>query len=51
MIHEDQPYTYLFMYRELDFARDRIHGTVPTKVLGLNPTSEWYMPKALQMSQ
>jgi peptide/nickel transport system substrate-binding protein len=54
MIHDDQPYTYLFIYRELDIAQDRIHGAAPTKILGLNganPLLEWYMPKSLQMSQ
>jgi peptide/nickel transport system substrate-binding protein len=51
IIHEDQPYTYLFIYHELDFAHDRIHGTAPTKVLGLNPLMEWYFPKSVQMSQ
>jgi peptide/nickel transport system substrate-binding protein len=51
IMHEDQPYTFLFKYQELDLVHDRIHGVVPTKVLGLNPTSEWYIPKAQQMSQ
>lgn len=51
MIHDQQPYTYLFIYKELDFARDRVHGLSPTKYAGLNPTNEWYIPKALQKSQ
>ena len=51
IIHEQQPYTYLFVYQELDFLRDRIHGAVPTKVLGLNPPSEWFIPQALQKAQ
>jgi peptide/nickel transport system substrate-binding protein len=51
LIHQDQPYTYLFIYQELDFAQDRIHGIVPTKILGLNPSLEWYIPKALQKPQ
>lgn len=51
LIHEQQPYTYLFIYKELDFARKRIHGTTPTKFVGLNPSSEWYIPKAMQKSQ
>jgi peptide/nickel transport system substrate-binding protein len=50
MIHEDQPYTFLFIYRELDLAHDRLHGLEPTK-LGLNPFLEWYIPKALQTAQ
>lgn len=48
MIHEEQPYTYLFIYKELDIARDRVHGMTPTKFVGLNGPSEWYIPKALQ---
>ena len=51
MIHELQPYTYLFIYKELDFAQDRIHGMKPTKFVGLNQSSEWYIPKAMQKSQ
>jgi peptide/nickel transport system substrate-binding protein len=51
LIHEQQPYTYLFIYKELDFARKRIHGTAPTRFVGLNESSEWYIPKAMQMSQ
>ncbi|HSV13496.1 MAG TPA: ABC transporter substrate-binding protein [Tepidisphaeraceae bacterium] len=51
LIHDQQPYTYLFIYRELDIARDRIHGMKPTKVLGLNPLGEWYIPQALQRAQ
>ena len=51
MIHELQPYTYLIIYKELDFARDRIHGMKPTKYIGLNQSSEWYIPKAMQKSQ
>ena len=51
LIHEKQPYTFLFIYKELDFARDRIQGMAPTKFVGLNQPLEWYIPKALQMSQ
>ena len=51
MIHEEQPYTYLFIYKELDIARDRIHGLMPTKFVGLNQSAEWYLPKAMQRSQ
>lgn len=51
IIHEQQPYTFLFIYKELDFARDRIHGMAPTNFLGLNQPAEWYIPKAMQMSQ
>jgi peptide/nickel transport system substrate-binding protein len=51
MIHDLQPYTYLIIYKELDFSRDRIHGTKPTKFVGLNPSLEWYIPKPMQKSQ
>ncbi len=51
LIHDQQPYTYLFMYQELDIGYDRIHGFLPTKVLGLNPLLEWYVPKASQVAQ
>jgi peptide/nickel transport system substrate-binding protein len=51
LIHQDQPYTYLFIYRELDFAQERLHGLMPTKTLGLNPLLEWYIPRELQKSQ
>jgi peptide/nickel transport system substrate-binding protein len=51
MIHEQEPYTYLFIYRELDFAQNRLHGLEPTKVMGLNPLLEWSIPKALQRPQ
>jgi peptide/nickel transport system substrate-binding protein len=51
IMHQDQPYTFLFKYQELDLVHDRIHGVFPTKVLGLNGTGEWYLPKALQMAQ
>jgi peptide/nickel transport system substrate-binding protein len=51
MIHEEEPYTYLFIYKELDFARDRIRGIAPTKFVGLNQSLEWYIPAAMQKSQ
>ena len=51
IIHDQQPCTYLFIYKELDFARDRIHGIAPTKYVGLNQSPEWYIPKTMQMSQ
>ena len=51
LIHQDQPFTYLFMYQELDLAHDRLRGLAPTNGLGLNPSSEWYIPAALQTAQ
>jgi peptide/nickel transport system substrate-binding protein len=47
LLHEDQPYTFLFIDKELDFLTNRIHGVEPTK-LGLNPSEEWYVPLAIQ---
>jgi peptide/nickel transport system substrate-binding protein len=51
LIHQEQPYTYLFIYRELDIANNRIHGMTPTKILGISPFNEWYLPKELQTAQ
>jgi peptide/nickel transport system substrate-binding protein len=51
LIHDQQPYTYLFIYQELDIVHDRIHGMKPTKVMGINPLQEWYIPQALQHAQ
>ncbi|MGA3067369.1 MAG: ABC transporter substrate-binding protein [Tepidisphaeraceae bacterium] len=47
IIHQDQPYTFLFIDREMTIMDSRIHGVEPTKV-GLNSPQEWYVPKALQ---
>jgi peptide/nickel transport system substrate-binding protein len=47
LFHEDEPYTFLFMEKDLDFIDDRIHGVEVTK-MGLNSSSEWYVPKDLQ---
>ena len=47
ILHEDQPYTFLFIDKDLEFLTNRIHGVEPTK-LGLNPSEEWYVPQALQ---
>ena len=50
ILHEQQPYTFLYIQKELDFANDRLHGLAPTN-LGLNSPSEWYIPSNLQASQ
>jgi peptide/nickel transport system substrate-binding protein len=47
IFHRDQPYTFLFIEKDLDFVDGRIHGLDITK-LGLNGTSEWYVPTTLQ---
>jgi peptide/nickel transport system substrate-binding protein len=47
ILHEDQPYSFLFIDREMTIMDSRIHGVEPTKS-GLNSMQEWYVPKALQ---
>ncbi len=44
ILHEDQPYTFLFFPRALAFIDKRIHNVFLTKRLGLNGRSEWYVP-------
>jgi peptide/nickel transport system substrate-binding protein len=51
LLAEQQPYTFLYIGNELDFLNNRIHGAEPTKVEGLNPPVEWYVPRALQAMQ
>ncbi len=50
LLHEQQPYTFLFIDKELDFVQNRIHGVTPTKVLGINSLLEWYVPRAAQVA-
>lgn len=47
LLHEDQPYTFLFISKDLEFVNGRIHGIEVTKT-GLNPALEWYVPKGMQ---
>jgi len=47
LFHEDEPYTFLFMEKDLDFIDDRCHGVEVTKT-GLNGSLEWYVPQSLQ---
>ena len=47
IIHQDQPYTFLYQEKELTYLDSRFEGMQPTK-LGLSPSLEWYVPKALQ---
>lgn len=47
ILHQDQPYTFLFISKDLEFLSGRIHGVEVTK-LGLNSNLEWYVPAALQ---
>lgn len=48
ILHEDQPYTFLFFGKSLVFIDKRIHNVVMTRRMGLNGRSEWYVPKHLQ---
>jgi peptide/nickel transport system substrate-binding protein len=47
VIHEDQPYTFLFFPKTLIFVDKRIHN-VQTVKLGLNSRTEWFIPKDQQ---
>jgi peptide/nickel transport system substrate-binding protein len=42
IIHEDQPYTFLFFGKSLVFLDNRI-GNVQLVKLGLNPRVEWFV--------
>lgn len=48
IIHQDQPYTFLYERKQLTLVDGRFRGDVPTKKLGISPSSEWYVPSALQ---
>ena len=47
ILYEDQPYTFLFFPKTLVLLDSRI-SNVQKLPLGLNPDSEWYVPKADQ---
>jgi peptide/nickel transport system substrate-binding protein len=47
IIHEDQPYTFLFIQKSLAFVDGRFKGAVPTKT-GVSSYEEWYVPTAAQ---
>lgn len=47
ILHEDQPYTFLFFRKDLIFIDGKIHNVQQVK-LGLNPYVEWFVPKAQQ---
>ncbi len=44
ILHEDQPYTFLFFPKSLVFLSSRIHNVQKVK-LGLNPRVEWFIPR------
>ncbi len=43
IIHEDQPYTFLWFGKSLVFIDNRIDNVLRVK-LGLNPLTEWFVP-------
>jgi peptide/nickel transport system substrate-binding protein len=47
ILHEDQPYSFLFITRQLTFVDGRIKGLEPT-LTGLNSLQEWYVPSMTQ---
>lgn len=47
ILHEDQPYTFLFFPNSLRFVDDRVANVKKVR-LGLNPSEEWYVPAAKQ---
>jgi len=47
IIHEDQPYTFLYSRKSLIFVDDRFENVERVKI-GLNDRTEWYVPSALQ---
>jgi peptide/nickel transport system substrate-binding protein len=48
LIHEDQPYTFLYQEKQLTLVDGRFRGVEPTKKLGLSSQLDWYVPAALQ---
>jgi peptide/nickel transport system substrate-binding protein len=47
IIDQDQPYSFLWINREMDFVDSRFRGVEPTHV-GINGFQEWFTPAALQ---
>lgn len=47
ILHEDQPYTFLFTSKALVFMDKRLQNVQLVKV-GLNPSTEWFVPKDQQ---
>ena len=47
ILHEDQPYTFLFTQKQTQFLADRIRN-VQLLPLGLNSFAEWFVPAGLQ---
>jgi peptide/nickel transport system substrate-binding protein len=47
ILHEDQPYFFLWFSKSMNFVDKRIHNVQLTK-LGLNDRGEWFIPSAEQ---
>ncbi|MEM6855882.1 MAG: ABC transporter substrate-binding protein, partial [Planctomycetota bacterium] len=47
ILHEDQPYTFLYSRMSLIFVDDRFENVERVKI-GLNDRTEWYVPAAIQ---
>jgi peptide/nickel transport system substrate-binding protein len=47
VLHEDQPYTFLWFGKSLVFVDNRIKN-IQRVTLGLNPRTEWYVPASMQ---
>jgi peptide/nickel transport system substrate-binding protein len=47
LLHRDEPYTFLYIGKQLEFESGRLKGVDVTK-LGVNQTFEWYVPKPVQ---
>lgn len=47
LLHEGEPYTFLYEDKDMQFLTDRFRGVRPTR-LGLNSVHDWYTPATLQ---
>ena len=48
ILHEDQPYTFLYADEELDIVDKRFKGVEPTKFGIVKQKNEWYVPRSMQ---
>ncbi len=48
ILHDDQPYTFLYSRKSLIFMDGRIQNIEPVR-LGLNDRYEWFVPRAVQL--
>ena len=47
ILHEEQPYTFLFTSKAVAFIDKRMHNVIVT-TLGMNAETEWYVPAGMQ---